>query len=452
MKIVIVGGGPGGYVAAIRAAQLGAEVVLVEKQFLGGTCLNRGCIPTKTLLHGARAVLDAEKAADYGVTVGSVDVDIARMVAKKNEVVEKLRSGVAQLMKMNKIAVETGFGSLVSPTQVKVEGEETKTIDADRIIIATGSEVLELPGLEFSKEGVISSDDAVNLPHIPAGMIVIGAGAVGLEFACIYSALGAKVTVVEMMPSVLPIMDKRLGRTVQRAMSGRGIDFALGKKITSVDPADGAVNVTFEDGEAISAEQVLVGVGRKPVLEGLGLDELGIEYGRRGIVVNDQLETNVGGVYAIGDAVGGIMLAHVASTEGIAAVENIMGAPRAVDYGVVPSCVYTFPEVASVGMTKEKADEASIATEIGRYSFAANGKALAEGEGEGYVEILAEEGGGKILGANICGPHATEIIHEVALAVKMGATAGDVGWTTHAHPSVSEAIMDAAASLVGGGH
>jgi dihydrolipoamide dehydrogenase len=355
-------------------------------------------------------------------------------------------------MKMNKIAVETGFGSLVSPTQVKVEGEETKTIDADRIIIATGSEVLELPGLEFSKEGVISSDDAVNLPHIPAGMIVIGAGAVGLEFACIYSALGAKVTVVEMMPSVLPIMDKRLGRTVQRAMSGRGVDFALGKKITSVDPADGAVNVTFEDGEAISAEQVLVGVGRKPVLEGLGLDELGIEYGRRGIVVNDQLETNVGGVYAIGDAVGGIMLAHVASAEGVAVVENIMGAPRAVDYGVVPSCVYTFPEVASVGMTKEKADEASIATEIGRYSFAANGKALAEGEGEGYVEILAEEGGGKILGANICGPHATEIIHEVALAVKMGATAGDVGWTTHAHPSVSEAIMDAAASLVGGGH
>lgn len=452
MKIVIIGGGPGGYTAAIRAAQLGAEVVLVEKKFLGGTCLNWGCIPTKTLLHGAGAVLDASKAADYGVSMDVTGVDAARLVAKKNEVVEKLRAGVAQLMKMNKISVETGFGSLASPTQVKVEGDETKTIDADAIVIATGSEVLELPGLEFSKEGVISSDHAVNLPSIPGSMIVIGAGAVGLEFACIYSALGAKVTVVEMMPSVLPIMDKRLGRTVQRAMTGRGIEFALGKKITSVDPAGGAVNVTFEDGEAISAEQVLVGVGRKPVLEGLLLDEIGIEYGRRGIVVNDNLQTNVGGVYAVGDAVGGVMLAHVASTEGIVAVENIMGATKTVDYNAVPSCVYTFPEVASVGMTKDKTDEAGIATEVGRYSFAASGKALAEGEGEGYVEILAEEGGGKILGANIVGPHATEIIHEVVLAVKLGANAGDVGWTTHAHPSVSEAIMDAAASLVGGGH
>lgn len=453
MKIVIVGGGPGGYVAAIRAAQLGAEVVLVEKDgFLGGTCLNRGCIPTKTLLHGARSVLDAARAAEYGVSTTDVSVDITRMVAKKNEVVEKLRAGIAQLMKMNKIRVVDGFGSLISPTQVKVAGEEPETIDADKIIIATGSEVLELPGLEFSKQGVISSDDAVNLPRVPGSLIVIGAGAVGLEFACIYSALGAKVTVVEMMPSVLPIMDKRLGRTVQRAMSGRGIEFALGKKIENVEPGDGAVAVMFEGGEAISAEQVLVGVGRKPVLEGLGLDELGIEYGRRGIVVDEHLETNVAGVYAVGDAIGGIMLAHVASTEGTCAVENAMGAANAVGYGVVPSCVYTFPEVASVGLTKDKADEAGIETEVGRYSFAANGKALAEGEGEGYVEVLAEKDGGKILGANMVGPHATETIHELALAVKLGATAGDVGTMTHAHPSVSEAIMDAAASLVGGGH
>lgn len=452
MRIVIIGAGPGGYVGAIRAAQLGAEVVLVEKQFLGGTCLNWGCVPTKTLLHGAKEVLNTDKASEYGISVGDVSVDIARMVAKKNEVVEKLRAGIAQLMKMNKITVVEGVGSLVSPTKVRVEGAQSQEIDADKTIIATGSEVLELPGLEFSKEGVISSDDAVNLPDIPESLIVIGAGAVGLEFACIYSALGSKVTVVEMMPSVLPIMDKRLGRTVQRAMTGRGVEFALGKKIEDVTPKKGSVEVTFEGGDTLTAARVLVGVGRKPVLEGLGLGELGIEHGRRGIVVNEHLETNIAGVYAIGDAIGGIMLAHVASTEGIAAVDNAMGAARAVDYRVVPSCVYTFPEVASVGMTKVAADEAGVEAEVGRYSFAASGKALAEGEGEGYVEVIAEAGGGKILGANIVGPHATEIIHELALAIKLGASAGDVGWMTHAHPSVSEAIMEAAASLVGGGH
>lgn len=452
MRIVFVGAGPGGYVAAIRAAQLGAEVVLIEKEFLGGTCLNWGCIPTKTLLHGAKAALEASKAGDFGVSIGEIDVDIVRMVAKKNEVVEKLRAGIAQLMKMNKIKVVEGFGSLVSPTRVKVEGDEPQTIDADKIVISTGSTVLELPGLEFSKAGVISSDDAVNLPRIPESLVVIGAGAVGSEFACIYSALGSKVTVVEMLPSVLPIMDKRLGRTVQRAMTSRGVAFELGRKIENVEPAGGSVSVTFEGGDTIFAEQVLVGVGRKPAIEGLGLDELGIEYGRRGIVVNEHLETSVPGVYAIGDAIGGVMLAHVASAEGIIAVENALGAAKTVDYMSVPSCVYTFPEVATVGMTKDAADEAGIEAEIGRYSFAANGKALAEGEGEGYVEILAEPAGGKILGANLVGPHATEIIHEIALAVKLGATAGDIGWLTHAHPSVSEAVMDAAQSLVGGGH
>ncbi len=452
MRIVFIGGGPGGYVGAARAAQLGAEVVLVEKSFLGGTCLNWGCIPTKTLLHGAKGVLDASANSDYGIRTEEVDLDVLRMVAKKDEVVSKLRAGVAQLMKINKVKVVQGFGSLAGPRRVKVEGETTETIEADAIVIATGSEVLELPGLEFSKAGVISSDDAVNLPKIPETQIVIGAGAVGVEFATIYAALGTKVTVVEALPSVLPVMDPRLGRTLQRLMTARGIEFKLGSKIDKVEPSGGAVEVTFENGEMLSAEQVLVGVGRKPVLEGLGLDEAGVEYGRRGIVVNEHLETSVKGVYAIGDAICGIMLAHVASAEGIAAVENAMGAASTVDYTTIPSCIYTFPEVAAVGMTKAVAEEKGIEVEVGRSSFAAIGKAVAEGEADGYVELLCEKDQGRILGANIIGPRATEIIHEVALARKVGAKVADVAWLAHAHPSVSESIMEAAQSVAGGGH
>ncbi|RJQ53688.1 MAG: dihydrolipoyl dehydrogenase [Actinobacteria bacterium] len=452
MRIVFIGAGPGGYVGAARAAKLGAEVVLVEKQFLGGTCLNWGCIPTKALLHGAKGVLDLSKIAEYGVAVSSFDVDTAKMVARKNEVVEKLRSGVAQLMKMNKVKVVEGFGSIEGPGRVEVDGPEAQTIEADAIVVATGSEVLELPGLEFSKAGVISSDDAVDLPSIPKTQIVIGAGAVGVEFATIFSALGTKVTVVEMLPSVLPVLDPRLGRTLQRYMGARGIEFKLGTKIETVNPVEGGVEVTFEGGELLSAEQVLVGVGRKPALEGLGLDEAGVEYGRRGIAVNEYFETNVKGIYAIGDAIGGVMLAHVASAEAIAAVENAMGARRTVDYETVPSCIYTVPEVAAVGVTAAKAEEMGISAEVGRYSFLAVGKALAEGEADGYVEVLAEAGGGKVLGANIIGPHATEIIHEIALAIRVGAKVDDVAWLAHAHPSVSEAVMEAAQSLVGGGH
>jgi len=452
-NVVVVGGGPAGYVAAIRASQLDGKVILIEKDSLGGTCLNRGCVPTKALLHSVGVLESARKGKGCGVDVGDIIIDFAKMMSHKDTVVKTLVSGVQYLMKSNAIEVIKGTGRLISPTEVEVDSGQKESVRGDRIILTPGSipSVVPIPGVDGS--GVITSDDALRLTEIPQSLLVIGGGAIGVEFATIFAKLGTEVTIVEMLPQIIPTEDLELAKSLKGVLEREGIKIFTGAQVGRIeDDSEGDKLVTVNTGEGeqkLTAELVLVAVGRKPSLEGLGLEGVGIKTERGSIIVNDRMETGVPGIYAAGDAVGGILLAHVASAEGEVAAENALGKDSVMDYRVVPRCIYTMPEIAAVGLTESQAKEEGLDLKVGRFPFSANSKALISGQRDGFVKVLSDAGSGEIYGVHIFGPRATELISEATLAMGMEATVAEISSTIHAHPTLSEAVREAALDAEG---
>lgn len=459
MRIAVLGGGTGGYAAAFEAARLGAEVTLIERERLGGTCLNWGCIPTKTILRSAHIVKDTAEAAEFGLNATVATVDVERLRARKEGVVDELVGQIEASAKRLKVDVVYGEGKLVGVDEIVVDLTEggTQVVECDAVILATGSVVFKLPNIDHKMPGVWTSDDAVSLTKIPKDIVIIGGGVIGLEFACAYAAFGSKVTVVELMEQVLPGNDRRVVKLVQAKLEAMGVEFHLGDAVDAVERSEhGRMLSTLRSGGVLESEIVMSAVGRVPNSTDLGFADFGVHLDRRAVKVDSHYRTSVPGIYAIGDLIGGMMLAHVAEEEGVLAARNAVAELRAaVDgstpelasmrYDCIPACVYTFPEVAVVGSSRDSAKERGIDVVQAVAKFAANGKALGEGEGDGFVQLVAEKGTGSIIGCQIVGPHAVEIIHEVALAMANNLTVSQVAHTIHAHPTVSEVIRFAAA-------
>jgi dihydrolipoamide dehydrogenase len=453
--LVIIGAGPGGYVAAIKAAQLGGKVTLMEKEELGGTCLNWGCIPTKALLRGVELLEAVEGAKEFGVQVAGVSVDFSKLMARKDRAVKTLVAGVSGLMKANGIEVIKGKASLLSPRKIQVLDQQNQTAvyEARKVILAPGSVSARLPIPGAGLPGVMDSNGALQLTRIPDSMVIIGAGPIGLEFGTIFAALKTKVTIVEMLPQILPTEDAEVASALEKSLRHFKIQFFTGSQVKEiVEMGEGKKKVLVQQGDsekAFEAEVVLVAVGRKPNLENLGLPEAGIQAGKKGIEVNSRMETNSPGVYAIGDATGKWLLAHYASAQGEVAAENAMGREVQLESHAVPRCVYTLPEVASVGMTEKEAKEGGYDYRAGRFPFSANGKAAVIGERNGFVKILSDAKYGEVLGVHIFGPHATDLIGEAVLAMQMEGTAQDIAQTIHPHPTLTEALKEAALDVDG---
>jgi len=450
MKIAVIGGGPGGYTAAIRAAQLNAEVTLIEKEHVGGTCLNKGCIPTKVLLHAVGEFENVNKnLKDYGIKIYGAELDWTQLQKRKTIIVRKLVAGVDGLLKNNKITKITGEGSFINKSQIKVKGDgETETIvDFDYAIIATGSEpvVIPIPGVDLT--GVITSDEALSLSEIPKSMVVIGGGVIGSEFAEVFSSVGCKVTIIEMLPNIIANMDKDIVSTLKEKFEKNGIEIHTDTKVVSIEETNEGLKVNTESAgkeQSFTAEKVLLSIGRKPVTGNLELDNAGIETNRGAVVVNKSMQTNVPNIYAIGDATAGVMLAHAASAEGIVAVESIMNKKLNIDFNTIPYCVYTKPELAGVGLTEEQAKEKGYDVKVGIFPLYINGKAMIQGEQEGLVKYVIDGATKEVLGLHMSGPSGTELIVEGALAVRLEATIDEITSTIHAHPTVAESLHEAA--------
>ncbi|MBR7115081.1 MAG: dihydrolipoyl dehydrogenase [Alistipes sp.] len=448
--IIVIGSGPGGYVAAIRASQLGKKVAIVEKAELGGVCLNWGCIPTKALLKSAQVFSYCKNAAHYGVAIdGDVKPDFEKIVARSRTVADTMSKGVAFLMKKNNIDILTGFGRLAGEGRVDVEGT---LYEADAIILATGARPRQMPFMPIDGQHVISSKEALTLPRLPQSMIVVGSGAIGSEFACLYASLGVKVTVVEYMPQMMPLEDEEVAKTMERSFRKMRATVLTSTTVKAVRVVDGACEVDIEGkkgAETLSAEVVLSAVGIKSNIENIGLEELGIAVERDKIVVDEHYQTSAQGVYAIGDIIATPALAHVASAEAIHCVEHICGLqPDAVDYSTIPSCVFTSPEVASVGMTEQQARDKGIDYKVGRFPFTASGKATAAGDRDGFVKLIFDEQE-RLIGAHMVGATVTEMLGEPTLAKRLGATAHAIAKTIHSHPTMHEGLMEASEAALG---
>src|SRR5919109_412886 len=449
--IVVVGTGPGGYVCAIRAAQLGLTVAVVEDDRPGGVCLNWGCIPTKALLRNAEVVHLFEKAETFGITVQGMKADYASAVQRSRGVADRMAKGVEFLFRKNKVTLVPGTGTLPSKNVVEVRGKDgTTTLEAGRaVILATGSEPKSLPGVPIDEKIVISSNGAVRNEAKPKSIVVIGAGAVGVEFADVYRSYGVEVTLLEALPRIVPIEDEDVSAQLTRSLSRRGITIKTGVKVSAVKPLESSV-VIETDGGRFEAEQVLMAVGRAARTKGVGLETLGVTLERGFVKVSPTMETSVKGIYAIGDMAGPPLLAHKAMAEGVVAAEVVAGKnPRPVDYGNVPSCTYCRPQVASIGLTEAKAKEAGREVAVGKFPFTASGKAVALAETEGFVKVIADKKTGEILGAHIIGPEATEVIHEFAVGRTLEATLEELMHTIHAHPTLSEAALEATLAALG---
>jgi dihydrolipoamide dehydrogenase len=450
--VTIIGSGPGGYVAAIRAAQLGLRTAIVEKdKRLGGTCTLRGCIPTKQLLQSAHLYEQIQHASDFGVEVSDIRLAFETVQKRKERVVTKNSKGIEFLMKKNSITVFKGTGKLALPGKVEVTSEDgsKQEIQTKNIIIATGSVVRPIPGFETDGVKVINSDHILELKEVPKSLIVMGAGAVGVEFASIFSRFGCDTTIVELMPRLLPLEDEEVSAELAKAFRKRKIKLQLDTKLDTLKKTDTGVTVTGKTSKGepvqIEAEQLLVAVGRMPFIEGLGLEKTKIKVERGAIIVDELLHTAEPNVYAIGDVIPTPWLAHLASKEGILAVEQIAGQkPHPINLRRVPSCTYCDPEVASVGLTEQKARELGFDVKVGKFPFTASGKARIIGEEEGFVKVISESKYDEVLGVHIIGPHATELIAEACVALQLETTAEELGRTIHAHPTISEAMMEAA--------
>ncbi|XP_043720059.1 dihydrolipoyl dehydrogenase 1, mitochondrial-like [Telopea speciosissima] len=451
--VVVLGGGPGGYVAAIKAAQLGLKTTCIEKRgTLGGTCLNVGCIPSKALLHSSHMYHEAKHSLpSHGVKFSSVEVDLPSMMAQKDKAVSNLTRGIEGLFKKNKVNYVKGYGKLIAPSEVSVDtlDGETTVVKGKNIIIATGSDVKSLPGVTIDEKKIVSSTGALALSEIPKKLVVIGAGYIGLEMGSVWGRIGSEVTVVEFASDIVPTMDGEVRKQFQRALEKQGMKFMLRTKVVQVDTSGDGVKLTLEpaaggEQRTLEADVVLVSAGRVPFTAGLGLDKIGINTDKMGrITVDKRFATNVPGVFAIGDVIPGPMLAHKAEEDGVACVEFIAGKEGHVDYDLVPGVVYTHPEVASVGKTEEQVKELGVGYRVGKFPFLANSRAKAIDDAEGVVKVLAEKETDKILGVHIMSPNAGELIHEAVLAMNYGASSEDIARTCHAHPTMSEALKEA---------
>lgn len=447
--VIVIGGGPGGYVCAIRCAQLGLKTACVEgRETLGGTCLNVGCIPSKALLHATHLLHEAEhNFSSMGLKGKSPSVDWTQMQSYKDDVIGQNTKGIEFLFKKNKVDWLKGWGSIPAAGQVKV-GDEVHT--AKNIVIATGSEASSLPGMEIDEQIVVTSTGALSLPKIPKKMVVIGAGVIGLEMGSVYARLGTEVTVVEFLDNITPGMDAEVSRSFQKLLKKQGLEFIMGAAVQGVETMKTKAKVTYklrkDDSEAtLDADVVLVATGRRPFTDGLGLEALGAEILPRGQIKTDgHWATTVKGVYAIGDAIEGPMLAHKAEDEGMAVAEVLAGKSGHVNYGVIPGVIYTQPEVASVGKTEEQLKEEGVAYKVGKFSFMGNARAKAVHQGDGFVKLLADKNTDRILGCHLIGPAAGDLIHEICVAMEFGASAQDLALTCHAHPTFSEAMREAA--------
>ena len=453
MKIAILGAGPGGYVAAIKAAQLGAQVTVIEDTEVGGTCLNKGCIPTKTLLATTELLHKMKNSTEFGIEIsGQMTPNLSRIMERKNKVVSTQVKGIRSLFKSWGISLIEGRGMIVSPEKIEVQKRDgtTDIVGSDRIIIATGSRPAQLPLFPFDGDHILSSDDALTIKSVPKTLIIIGAGVVGCEFAFIFSELGVDITMLEIMPRALSTEDPEISETLERELKKKKIKLMTGVKVTGVQGKHDGIHVYLEEGKELVAEKLLVSVGRTLNSDGIGLDAVGIEKGPRGqIVVNEKMETNIGGMYAIGDVTGGLLYAHVASREGIVAAKNIIGVDQKIDYSVVPATIFTSPEIATVGLKEHQAVEKGIKIKTGHFQFRAIGKAHVMGEIVGFIKVVADEKSDRILGVHIIGPHASDLIHEAALAMKAGLKTNDIAETIHSHPTLSEGMMEAAEDVHG---
>jgi dihydrolipoamide dehydrogenase len=450
--LVVVGGGPGGYVAAIRAAQLGMKVACVEKEeALGGTCVRVGCIPSKALLDSTELYDQMRhKAEAHGFSVGEVGIDVPKMLERKDGVVKANTDGVAFLFRKNKIEWVRGFGRLVGTDQVEVEtADGARVLQAKHILLAPGSVPVELPFLKFDGKRIIDSTGALALPEVPRHLVVVGGGVIGLELGSVWLRLGARVTVLEMMPTILPGMDGEIVRQADRIFRKQGFEIRIKTRVTGAEPKGEKIRVAVEGADPLEADYVLVAVGRRAYTEGMGLEEVGVRLERGVIQVDERYHTGVANIYAIGDAIGGRMLAHKAAEEGVAAVENIAGKHGHVMYEAVANVVYTWPEIASVGMTEEEAKQNGREYRVGKFPFSANGRARAMGETDGLVKVITDAATDRLLGLHILGPRASDLIAEAALAMEFHASAEDIGRAVHAHPTLPEAVKEAALAANG---
>ena len=442
--VVVLGAGPGGYVAALRAAQLGAKVCLVEKDAVGGTCLNRGCIPSKALIHSAALWKRAREGAAFGVNALQWSFDWGKAQSRKNDIVSTQVKGVHTLLQAAKVEVKQGAGSLVDGRTVAVSANGTaETVTGRAIILATGSEPAGLSGVQVDGERVLTSTEALRLPELPRTFLIVGGGVIGMEFASMLSSLGTQVTVVEMLPQVLAMEDPMLVRVLQGVLQKQGVAFHVGAKVEKVETTPFGVRVQIGGGATLEAERVLIATGRSLNSRGIGLEAVGVKTERGAILVDERMETSVPGVYAVGDVTGISLLAHVASMQGLVAAANATGGHEAMDYAAIPNCVYTDPEIASVGLSEPKAKEQGRSVKVGRFNFAALGKAMCIGEMAGIVKVVTDAQTDKVLGVGIVGPHATDIIAEGVLAVRHGLTVHQVAEAIHAHPTLPEAVGEA---------
>ncbi|MGB5873283.1 MAG: dihydrolipoyl dehydrogenase [Bacteroidota bacterium] len=453
--VLVIGGGPAGYTAAIRAAQLGMKTGLIERERLGGVCLNWGCIPTKALLRNAEILNMIRRSEEWGITVENVKVDFTAIIGRSRRIADRVSKGVEYLMRKNGIETISGSASMLDSRTVEVrsKGERKKKLRAGHVILATGARPRSVPGITIDRKRIISSSEAMSLPEQPASMLIVGAGAIGVEFAYFYNALGTKVTVVEMMPGILPIEDREIATLLEASLKKQGVDILTGVRVEKVQQSDRgvAVEVSGNDGvRELAADVALMAIGVQGNVEELGLESVGVNIEKNHVVVDGNYRTSVEGVHAIGDVIGPPWLAHVASAEAIRCVEVIAGKnPGPLDYDSVPGCTYCQPQLASVGMTEERAKAEGREIRVGKYPFRPLGKAVAIGETEGMVKLIFDAKYGELLGAHILGPDATELIAELVIAKRLETTGRDLYRTIHAHPTLSEAVMEAAAAAYG---
>jgi dihydrolipoamide dehydrogenase len=456
LDLLVIGAGPGGYVAAIRAAQLGMRAAIVERDAVGGVCLNRGCIPTKAMLRSADLFTTMQHSGDYGILADNVRLDYDAVVRRRDKVVKQLTGGVSSLLQGNNVPVINGSARLDGRSVIVTAADgQQQTVNARNVLLATGSVPATPPIPGADGAGVIDSDGALLLDHVPTSVLVIGGGAVGSEWANIFHSFGASVTLVEMLPTLLPAEDEDMGKMLARSFSRRGITVHTGAKLLEIlDGDDGRKVGVIEqkDGQQtrVAAECVMIGIGRRPNTAGLGLEAAGVTTDRRGFVeVDEHLRTSVPGILAIGDLTGKQLLAHLASHQGVVAVENLAGHEKAMDYRVVPSCTFTHPEVATVGLTESAAREANYEVRVGSFPFQASGRAMTYGETEGMVKVVSESKYGELLGVHIIGANASDLIHEAALGIRLEATLDDLAETIHAHPTLAESVHEAALAACG---